>query len=75
MAREVQYKGWQIESQSYQSDGARWRAKAMVSVFQGGSVHTLPVFAPLSARFNTKQEADAYAVEMAKMWIDGRDRG
>lgn len=73
MAGEVQYKGWQIEPQSYHSDGARWRSKATVS--RDGSLHTHPVFASLSMMFDTKELADAYAVKSAKKWIDDRDRG
>jgi hypothetical protein len=69
---EVQYKGREIETQSYQSDGARWRPKAMVITFGGGSVHTQPVSAPQDVTFETEQEADAYAVKMAQKWIDER---
>jgi hypothetical protein len=31
-----------------------------------------PVSAPLATMFDTEREADAYAVEMAKKWIDDR---
>ena len=61
---DVQYKGWQIEPQSYQPDGDRWRPKAMVSIF--------PVLAPPGVMFDTEQDADAYAIKMAKKWIDDR---
>jgi hypothetical protein len=67
---ELQYKGWVIEAQSYKSDGGRWRPKALVSIHEGGSVTTRPVPAPLSVMFDTEQNADAYAFEMAKKWID-----
>jgi hypothetical protein len=61
---EVQYKGWEIEPQSYQSDGDRWRPS--------GRLYTHPVSAPLDVMFDTEQDADAYAVKMAKKWIDER---
>ncbi len=35
MPDEVQYKGWDIEAQSYESDGRRWRPKALVSAVEG----------------------------------------
>ena len=61
---DVEYKGWRIEPQSYQPDGDRWRPKAMVSIF--------PVLAPPDVVFHTEQDADAYAIKMAKKWIDDR---
>jgi len=38
MPDDFHYKGWVIEAQSSNTDGDRWRPKALVSVFQGGSV-------------------------------------
>jgi hypothetical protein len=67
---DVQYKGRVIEAQSYESDGGRWRPKAVVSTEEGGRLHTHSVSAPLAGLFATEREADAYAVEMAKKWID-----
>jgi len=49
------YKGWVIEAQSYKSDGDRWRPKALVSVFQGGSVRVHQVPAP-PARHTTPRK-------------------
>jgi hypothetical protein len=34
MADEVDYKDCKIEPQSYKSDGARWRPKALVSIHE-----------------------------------------
>ena len=61
---DVEYKGWRIEPQSYQSDDDRWRPKAMVAIFS--------VLAPPDVRFDTEQDADAYAIKIAKKWIDDR---
>jgi hypothetical protein len=61
-----------IKTQSYKSDGNRWRPKALVSVFQGGSVRVHQVPAPLDATHDTEEDANTYAVEMAKKWIDER---
>jgi hypothetical protein len=72
MPGDFHYKGWVIESQSYKSDGDRWRPKAPVSVFQGGSVRVHQVPAPLDATHDTAEDANAYAVAMAKKWIDDR---
>jgi hypothetical protein len=69
---DVHYKGWVIKAQSYKSDGNRWRPKALVSVYQGGSVRVHQVPAPLSVTHDTEANANASAVEMAKKWIDDR---
>jgi hypothetical protein len=63
---DVDYKGWIIEAQSYESDGGRWRARALVSVSERGTIHQRLVPAPL----DITSDAEAYAVEMAKKWID-----
>jgi hypothetical protein len=72
MSDDVHYKGWMIKAQSYRSDGNRWRPKALVSVYQGGSVRVHQVPTPLNATHDTEEDADACAVAMAKKWIDDR---
>jgi hypothetical protein len=72
MSDDVEYKGWVIEAQSHESDGRRWRPKALVSAVEGGTLRMYPVSAPLAPMFDTEREADAYAVKMAKKWIDDR---
>ncbi len=69
---DVEYKGWLIEAQSYKSDGGRWRPKALVSIHEGGSLRTHLVPAPLDKMFDTEEQADAYAIPMAKKWIDDK---
>jgi hypothetical protein len=59
-----------IEPQSYRSDGERWRPKALVITHQGGSVGTEPVSTSLDQTFATEEEANTYAVKMAKRWVD-----
>jgi hypothetical protein len=66
----VQYNGWLIEAQSYKSDAGRWRPKAIVSISEGGTVRTYQVTAPPNVTFDTEPKADAYAVPMAKKWIE-----
>ena len=73
MPDDVVYKGWVIEVQSYESDGERWRPKALVvSTHEGGSLYMRSVFASTEVTHDTEAEADAYAVEMAKTWIDDK---
>ncbi len=53
-----------------------WRAVQLAaweaSIHEGGSLNTHPVSAPLNVMFDNEQDADAYAVEMAKKWIDDK---
>jgi hypothetical protein len=72
MAEAAEHRGRTIEPQSYQSDGEQWRSRAIVVTHEGGSVRTLPIVAYLDITFVTEAEANAYAVEMAKKWIDER---
>jgi len=68
----VKYKGRDIETQSYKSDGGRWRPKAIVITFEGASARTQPVLASADAVFDEEQQADDYALKMARKWIDER---
>jgi hypothetical protein len=72
MAEAAEHGGRTIDPQSYETDGGQWRPKAIVATHGGGSVHTLPIVAHLDTTFATEAEANAYAVEMAKKWIDER---
>ena len=70
--RNIEYRECRIEPQSYLSDGGRWRAKAIVVVNDCASVSTVPVFGHLDRTFATEEQADAWAVEIAKKWINER---
>jgi hypothetical protein len=72
MVSATEHQGWLIEPQSYESNGNRWCPRALVSVFDGGRFYTHNVLALLSVTFDTPQDADDYAVKMAKTWIEDR---
>jgi hypothetical protein len=61
------YRGWQIEPQSSRDSDDRWCPKASVRTVGAGNVHSQIV---LARTFATRQEADAYAIAMAKDLID-----
>ena len=63
----IEHQGWQITPHSYEVDGARWCPKALMRNVARESLHTQVALARM---FDTKQDADAYAVEMAKRLID-----
>jgi hypothetical protein len=66
----IKYRGHLIETQSYRLPGGRWRPKVLVSIYAGGPVHQKLLIAPLDDMCNTEEAADAYAIAMAKRWID-----
>ena len=70
---DLEYKGWLIETQSYESEGGRWRPKALVSIHEGGSVRIRPLTSFKEMR-ETEADANTYALVMAKKWIDD-DKG
>ena len=69
----IEHKGWQIESRSYEADGNHWFPRALVSRLHGGRLGTHDVRALLSVTFDTAEDADDYAVRMAKTWIEDID--
>lgn len=68
----LDHRGRIIEPQSYLSDGDRWRPKAVLGTHEDRSVRPLPIVAHVNITFATEREANAYAVEMTKKWIDER---
>jgi hypothetical protein len=68
----TEHRGRTIEPQSDLSDGGQWRPKAILVTHEGGAVRTLPIVAHVDITFATEREANVYAVEMAKKWIDER---
>jgi hypothetical protein len=66
----VEYRGRTIEPQSYLSD-SKWHPKAILLTHESGS-RTLPIVAHVDISFGTEHEANVYAVEMTKKWIDER---
>jgi hypothetical protein len=69
--QDLEYKGWLIEAQSYESEGGRWRPKALVSIHEGGSVRIRPLTSFKEMR-DTEADANTYALEMAKKPIDDK---
>jgi hypothetical protein len=72
----IEYNGWTIDLESYLSDCDRWRAGATVyhrvtpaRRDQPIEQHRVPD--PSPADYATKADADARALELAKLKIDG----
>lgn len=57
--------------QSEQTKSGEWTARATI-VLDAEEKKRIPVFGRRRATFKTQRQADAYAFELAKLWIDGR---
>jgi hypothetical protein len=69
---DIEYRGHFIDVQSYESDGKRWRPKAVVSIYHGGALHQQIVSASIEVLFDSETEADTSSLAMAKKWIDDK---
>jgi hypothetical protein len=70
MAADIQYKGWNITPQSRRDRfSGRWHPSARVRQPQRPFLNP-PVDAPLVVTTDTSDEANAYAITLAKQWID-----
>jgi hypothetical protein len=71
----MQYKGWDIVPQSrLDPNSARWRPSARVRQSRASRLYLMPpIDAPLTVTQDNEQQANAYAVAMAKKWIDDRN--
>lgn len=70
--KRASYKGHAIELVSERFRSRGWVARATVVIEEGGRVKKIPIFGRRRASFDSLREADAYALELAKLWVDGR---
>lgn len=68
------YRGHVVELVSEKTRFGEWTARATI-VIEGEkdkTVKKIPIFGRRRATFDSRRQADAYAMELAKLWIDGR---
>jgi hypothetical protein len=70
--KRISYKGHTIELVSDQLRSGVWVARATVIVQDRESTKQIPIFGRRRASFDSRRQADAYALELAKLWIEGR---
>lgn len=73
--RTKSYRGHRVECDSEEIRSREWMARATIVVFDGKKQTRIPIFGRRRGTFETRREADAYAMELAKLWIDGRTWG
>jgi hypothetical protein len=69
------YHGHRVEMESEETRSGEWVARAMIVIFEGEKEKRIPIFGRRRGTFDTQRQADAYALELAKLWIDGRTWG
>lgn len=69
------YRGHRVELESESTRSGEWVARATIVVFEGKKDKRIPIFGRRQATFDSQKQADAYALELAKLWIDGRTWG
>jgi hypothetical protein len=70
--KSVSYKGHVIELASQKLRSGKWIARATVVIHEANTVKMIPVFGRRRASFDNRREADAYALELARLWVEGR---
>ena len=65
------YRDHKIELLSELTNSGEWVAQAMIVIIVAGKAKRIPIFGRRRATFDSKRGADAYALELAKLWVDG----
>lgn len=65
------YRDHKIELVSERITSGEWVARAIVVINYSGGAKQIPIFGRRRATFDSKKRADAYALELAKLWVDG----
>ena len=70
--RKETYRGHLVELTSEKTDSGEWLARATIIIEEGKRDKKIPILGRRRATFDTRRQADSYAMELAKLWIDGR---
>ena len=65
------YRDHKIELLSEPTKSGEWVAQAMIVINDPDGAKRIPIFGRRRATFDSKRGADAYALELAKLWVDG----
>ena len=69
------YRDHHVELDSEEVRSGEWFARATIVIDENRKTKRIPIFGRRRGTFDTQRQADAYALELAKMWIDGRTWG
>ena len=69
--RTKNYRDHKIELVSEVTKSGEWVAQATIVINDAGKAKRIPIFGRRRATFDSKRGADAYALALAKLWVDG----
>ncbi|MBM4262716.1 MAG: hypothetical protein FJ145_14955 [Deltaproteobacteria bacterium] len=73
--RSRNYRGYRVEFDAEQDRHGDWIPRATIVFFEKKKEKRIPIFGRRRGTFDNQEKADAYALELAKMWINGRTWG
>jgi hypothetical protein len=62
------YRGHRVELESDRIRAREWMARAIIVIVEGKKEKRIPIFGRRRGTFDTQKQADAYALELAKLW-------
>jgi len=60
---------------AHQDHHGEWIPRATIIIVEQSKEMRIPIFGRRRGTFDAEEKADAYAFELAKMWINGRTWG
>jgi hypothetical protein len=69
------YRGHRVIFEAQQNRDGEWIPRATIVVIEQRREKRIPIYGRRRGTFDTQDEADVYAFELAKMWINGRTWG
>ena len=73
--KKITYRHHKVELLSQKLASGGWVARAAVLIEDQKTSKRIPIFGRRQASFDSRREADSYALELAKLWVDGKIRG
>ncbi len=70
--KKVSYEGHTIELVSHQLRNGGWVPRASIIIEYGKGMKSIPIFGRRRASFESQREADSCALELAKLWVNGK---
>ena len=69
------YRGHLVELESEKTKSGGWYPRATIVINENRRIKKIPILGRRRMTFDSRSQADRYALELAKIWIDGRTWG
>jgi hypothetical protein len=66
------YRNHRVDLDSEEIRAGEWVARATIVIVEQRKEKRIPIFGRRRATFDSRRQADVYALELAKLWIDGK---